>query len=97
MEKHYKFTNNETARQYEFHIDGFIPRIAYVKSGNKIYLTHTEVPPELGGKGIGKALVEMVLEDIRQKGMLLVPLCPFVVKYLKRHPEWEFLVFNDEN
>ena len=91
----HELINNETARQYEFHIDGFVPRIIYKRSGDKIYLIHTEVPKELGGGRIAHSLVEKVLEDIRQKGIKLIPLCPFVIKYLKLHPEWQFLVYKD--
>ena len=91
----YRLINNETDRQYEFHVDGFVPKIEYIKSGDKIYLTHTEVPKELGGKGIASSLAKQVLEDIQQKGWKLIPLCPFVVKYIQRHPEWEPLVFKD--
>tara|TARA_R110000868_G_scaffold54979_1_gene171235 strand:- start:780 stop:944 length:165 start_codon:yes stop_codon:yes gene_type:complete len=44
------------------------------------------------GKGIGSALVLKVLEDIEKKNLALIPLCPFVALYLKRHPEWKKLV-----
>ncbi len=91
----YELINNEAAKQYEFHIDGFIPRIVYQKSGDKIYLIHTEVPLELGGKGIANQLVKKVFEDIQKRGLKLIPLCPFVKKYLRRHPEWQFLVDNE--
>ena len=91
----YQLINNETDKQYEFHIDGFVPRIVYTKSGDKIYLTHIEVSKELGGRGIASSLVKSVLEDIQQKGLSLIPLCPFVIKYIRRHPEWEPLVFKD--
>lgn len=91
----YELTNNEHGRQYEFHIDGLMPKIEYIKAGGKIYLTHTEVPRELEGKGVASSLVVQVLEDIQQKGLKLVPLCPFVISYLKHHPEWDSLVFKD--
>ncbi|MCF6243247.1 MAG: N-acetyltransferase, partial [Bacteroidales bacterium] len=59
---------------------------------NNIYLTHTEVPLQLRGKGIGTALVKLVLENIKQKDLTLIPLCPFVALYIKRNPEWKSLV-----
>jgi predicted GNAT family acetyltransferase len=93
MDLNYTLTDNEEAKQYEFNIDGLIPRIEYIKSGNQIYLTHTEVPLELEGKGIAKKLVKKVLEDIEQKNLLIIPLCPFVASYIKRNPEWIKLVF----
>ncbi len=90
-----KLINNETNHQYEFNIDGFIAKIEYIRTGNKIYLTHTEVPGELEGQGIASDLVKKVLADIQQKELKVVPLCPFIDKYVKRHPEWNFIVFKD--
>lgn len=90
-----KLVNNEAEHQYEFHIGALLPKIEYIMSGDKIYLTHTEVPGELEGQGIASDLVKMVLTDIQQKELKVVPLCPFVDKYIKRHPEWEFLVFKE--
>ena len=84
------------AGQYEFHVGGFVSRIVYRKLGDKIYLTHTEVPAPLEGKGIASMLVKKALEDIRQKGLRLVPLCPFVIRYVQRHPEWESLILKEE-
>ena len=94
----YDLIDNEARKQYEIHVDNYIPRIEYIKAkGDKIYLTHTEVPPQLEGKGIGNALVKQVLEDIKIKGLTLMPLCPFVAMYIKRHPEWKSLVLKGIN
>ncbi len=88
----FQLIDNKTNSQYEFHAGEFTPKIEYIKTGSKIFLTHTEVPMQLQGKGIGNILVSEVLEDIKQTGLSLVPLCPFVAAYIKRHPEWNFLV-----
>lgn len=93
----YQIIDNQALKQYEFHIDSHIPRIEYIKAQDKIYLTHTEVPSELEGKGIGSALVKLVLEDIQKKDLTLVPMCPFVAMYIKRHPEWKSLVLKGIN
>ena len=84
-------------KRYEAIIEGAIARIEYIKAKDKIYLTHTEVPQALEGKGVGSKLVAKVLEDIDQQGLTLVPLCPFVALYLKRHPEWKRLVMKGIN
>ena len=55
-------------------------------------LTHTEVDPSLEGKGVGSYLVHGAFEQIEQQNLKIVPLCPFVVTYLKRHPEWQRIV-----
>lgn len=88
----YNLIDNEENKQYEFHIDGDLARIEYIKAQGKIFLTHTEVPARFEGKGIGSALVKQVLDDIQQKGLSLVPLCPFVAAYINRHPEYNALL-----
>ncbi len=93
----YTLSDNTEKKQYEFHIDGHVPRIEYIKAKDKIYLTHTEVPRGMEGKGIGAELVRQALEDIKKKGLTLVPLCPFVALYIKRHPEWRELVLKGIN
>ena len=97
MDVQYTLIDNKEAKQYEFHIDDFVPRIEYMKVSDKIYLTHTEVPRGLEGKGVGGKLVKTVLEDIEQKKLKLVPLCPFVAAYIKRHPEWKRIVTEGVN
>lgn len=88
----YTLIDNEEKKQYEFHIDGDIARIEYMKAQGKIFLTHTEVPAKFEGKGIGSALIKQALDDIRQKELTLVPLCPFVAAYINRHPEYNTLI-----
>ncbi len=56
-------------------------------SEGKIFVTHTEVAPVLRGKGVGDKLALHVLDYIRTNKFKLVPLCPFMVAYLKRHTE----------
>lgn len=93
MEADYELIDNEERHQYEFHVDKYTPKIEYIKSTNgEIYLTHTEVPTQLGGKGIGSQLVEKTLKDIEKQGLRLVPLCPFVAGYIHKHPEWKRIV-----
>lgn len=93
----YKLIDNTEAKQYEYHIDGVIAKIEYIKAKDKIYLTHTEVPKELEGKGVASSLVKQVLEDVETKGLTLIPMCPFVATYIKRHPDWKKLVLKGIN
>ena len=52
----YPFTDNTEKKQYELHVGNLTPKIEYIKNKNgEIYLTHTEVPSALEGKGIGSA------------------------------------------
>lgn len=91
----YELTDNTERKRYEFHINGLTPLIDYIKNKNgAIYLTHTEVPFSLQGKGIGHVLVKKVLEDIDRQGLKVVPTCSFVAIYIRRHPEWQHLLMS---
>ena len=84
--------DNHASNRYEMVVDNHLSLIEYEIKGNSIYLLHTEVAPALEGRGAGTAIVEKVLADIEKKGLTLVPLCPFVVAYIRRHPDWERIV-----
>ena len=84
----FELIHNEDGNQYEFHIEGRVAKIEYILKQPKIYLTHTEVPSSLEKQGIGSQLVLKVLEELKMKELAIVPLCPFVADYIKKHPEW---------
>ena len=63
----YILIDNSEKKRYEFQQQEHTPIIEYIKTKDKIYLTHTEVPPEIEGKGICTELVRRVLEDIKTK------------------------------
>lgn len=89
----YQLIDNKEKKRYEFQIDKHIAVIEYIKSvKGEIFLTHTEVPRALEGKGIGSNLVLKALQDIEKQELRLTPLCPFVALYIKRHPEWKKIV-----
>lgn len=98
MKKEYDLIVNTDENQYEFHVEDYTPKIEYILSNNgEIYLTHTEVPIALEGRGIGTQLVEKTLRDIDEKKLRLVPLCPFVAGYIKKNPEWRRIVMKGIN
>ncbi|MBQ0733681.1 GNAT family N-acetyltransferase [Aquimarina celericrescens] len=75
-------------KRFELHVEDKIAFIEYILAkGESIYLTHTEVPRSLEGNGLGSAIIKKTLAYIRKNGYQLVPLCPFVAAYLKKHPE----------
>jgi predicted GNAT family acetyltransferase len=66
--------------------------IEYEAEPGTILLLHTEIDPAFEGQGLGAQLVAAALEDLRARGLKLVPLCPFVRSYLHRHQEYADLV-----
>jgi predicted GNAT family acetyltransferase len=53
-----------------------------------VVLVHTDVDPAYEGQGLGSVLVKGALDDLRERGVRAVPLCPFVRAYIRRHPEY---------
>ena len=67
MEKKHTLVDNAAEKRYELDLGDDIALAEYVLGRGLIVLTHTEVPPKYEGRGIGKELVQGVLEDIRKK------------------------------
>ncbi|MDJ0754777.1 MAG: GNAT family N-acetyltransferase [Ardenticatenaceae bacterium] len=87
-------SNNKEKRRYELPLLDEMAVLEYMPAGsNNVVFTHTEVPEALEGKGVGSQLVKYALEDIKERDMKLIPMCPFVAGYIKRHPEYRELVF----
>lgn len=84
--------NNKPHRRYELTVDGHLAATYYEISGDVITFVHTEVPPELGGKGIGSKLVKGALDQVRSEGLKVIAQCPFVKGYIEKHPEYSALL-----
>jgi uncharacterized protein len=81
------------ALQYEVTVDGEPAGvIRYIRDGETITMVHTEIEPKFEHHGVGAELVKRALEDVRAKGEKVRPLCPFVVAYLRRHPDYDDIV-----
>ena len=72
--------------------DGHVAALDYQLFSDKIVFTHTEVPRELEGTGVGGSLARAGLEWARAHELRVVPVCPFVAAYIRRHPEYVDLV-----
>ena len=93
----YTLIDNAEEKQYEYRLEEGIARLEYIKTADKVFLTHTEVPRAYEGKGVASALVKEVLGEVEKSGLALIPLCPYVAMYIKRHPEWRKLVMKNIN
>ena len=82
-----EITDNEAGSRLEIRAGDRLAGLAYRRNGRRLVLIHTEVPPELEGRGIGGALVSAVIDRAAQDGMTIVPLCPFARSWLQRHPD----------
>jgi uncharacterized protein len=80
--------NNEDAQRYEAEIAGQVAFAQYQRAGDRIIFTHTEVPAALEGHGIAAKLARTALDDAAAHGLTVVPLCPYVASYIRRHQEY---------
>ena len=87
-----KVTRNEQEHQFEISMDGHVSLLRYRETAHRIVLIHTEVPPELQGKGLGAALTRAALEYAREHHLKVAPHCPFAATYIEKHPEYADLV-----
>ena len=75
--------------------DRLLGEIRYRTEPGLVVLVHTDVASSAEGSGVGSALVAGALDDIRSRGLRVVPLCPFVAAYIRLHPEYDTLVTLD--
>jgi len=80
-------SDNPAQQRYELAVDGHVAASYYEIADGVITFVHTEVPPELGGKGIGSKLIKGALDQVRAGGLKVIAQCPFVKAYIEKHPE----------
>ena len=74
-------------------VDGRPQGHAYYRvAGRLVVFTHTEVDPGQRGRGVANELAHQALEQVRASGRRVVPVCPFIAAYVRRHPEYADLV-----
>ena len=84
--------HNLEAERFEISQEGFLAVLDYELHPGRIVFTHTEVPAELEGRGLGGRLAKAGLEYARSQGLKVTPQCWFVAGYIERHPEYQDLL-----
>jgi uncharacterized protein len=79
--------NNERQEQFQASVDGEIAYMEYRFKDDMIVLMHTDVPDRLSGKGIATSLAAFAFKYAKEKGLKVKVYCPFVLTFVKRHPE----------
>lgn len=81
-------TDNPARHRYEMMIEGKLAFVTYAHRDGHLVLQHTEVPKAIAGRGIGSMLARSVLEDVRRRGLAVVPACEFIAAFIERHPDF---------
>jgi predicted GNAT family acetyltransferase len=84
--------NNKAHHRYELAVDGHIAATYYQIADGVITFVHTEVPPELGGKGLGSRLIQGALDPVRADRVKVIAQCPFVKGWIDKHPDYADLL-----
>jgi len=79
-------------KRYALTIDGLTAVVTYNLVEGGLMVTETLVPVPLEGQGIASRLARHVLSDVKARGLVILPVCPFFSSYLKKHPEWADIV-----
>jgi predicted GNAT family acetyltransferase len=81
-----------TTGRFEVERDGEVAYLEYTMAGNVLGLIHTEVPDKLRGLGLASSLAETALQYALKNGLKVDVICPSVLDYLAKHPEYSHLV-----
>ena len=81
--------DNRAMNRFEAALGDDVAFSTYRLGKRTIAFLHTEVPEVLRGRGIGERLVRASLDSARARGLLVIPLCPYVAAFLKRHDEYQ--------
>ena len=82
-----KINNNPFASRFEAPVNGGVAVLDYRIQGDTIFLLYVKVPPQEQGRGIAGRLSRAALEFSRASDLKVVPQCPFIATYMRRHPE----------
>ena len=85
-------TDNPAQGRFELATEGGTAIAAYEREDGVVTFTHTEVPPEAEGQGVGGRLIAGALAQVRAEGLKIVPQCSFVRAYVERHPDTQDLL-----
>jgi uncharacterized protein len=89
------FAIRDNIEKHQFEVDlgdGSFAFAEYALPQGKVVFTHTEVPKAHEGQGIGSALIRFALQAARERGLQVIPICPFFAAYIKKHPEEQDLL-----
>jgi uncharacterized protein len=79
--------------RYEISVDGAPAGFTtFTIDGDVAILSHTKIDREYEGRGLASALIGSALDDLRERGLTVVPRCPFVRTFIDEHPEYQDLL-----
>ena len=85
--------DNPSEQRYDVFVDTSLAGSTFYRTEpDLVIFTHTEIDPAYEGRGVGSSLAREALDDVRKQGKHVVPQCPFIAGYIRRHEEYVDLV-----
>jgi predicted GNAT family acetyltransferase len=79
--------HDAVAHRFTAEVEGQQAVLDYTLSGNVMTITHTRVPPAIGGRGIAGELMRAALEFTGSRGWRVIPACSYAVAYMAKHSD----------
>jgi uncharacterized protein len=79
--------HDREAHRFTTEVDGSRAELNYTLAGEVMTITHTQVPPAIGGRGIAAELMEAALSAARGAGWSVNPVCSYAQAYMEKHPQ----------
>jgi uncharacterized protein len=77
--------HDRVAHRFTTEVDGHLARLDYALASKVMRITHTRVPPEIGGRGVAAELMRAALEVAQTEGWSVEPQCSYAVAYMRKH------------
>lgn len=87
-----KVVHQPERKRFAIQVGEKLAVLEYIAANNYLVFSHTEVPTSLEGRGLASQLARTGLEYAKEQGQRVLPLCPYVAMYIRRHPEYKSLV-----
>lgn len=90
-----EFRDDRERQRYQLKVEGGVAEALYNPVAGGVLVTEVHVPRALEGQGVGGRLAAAVVDDVKARGLVLLPVCPFLANWLRKHPEHAGVVHPD--
>lgn len=80
------------ARRFEIDVEGHTGVLDYSIDDDTVSMNSVRVPDAIGGRGVAGTLTRFALDHARAQHWRVVPRCPYVKRWIERHPEYADLL-----
>jgi predicted GNAT family acetyltransferase len=87
-----EIVHDAAAHRFSVAVEGHHGELDYTLRDGVMVITHTEVPPAIGGRGVAAALTRTALATARREGWKVLPACSYAAAFIRRHPEFSDLL-----